>query len=83
MKAAWQYKQEWEEINFLRLTVCTRKIAHYFCFGAKTINQVASFLLFIAYCALKIVLACCYLLVATKTSLRNTKEEEWIFRQIK
>lgn len=83
MKAAWQYKERWEEENFLRLVSLAENSWRTVYFLIRKINLVLSVAIFIAYKAIKFVLALTCLILTTEMSLRETKEETWMFRQIK
>ncbi|MEQ1722027.1 MAG: hypothetical protein ABL930_02550 [Pseudobdellovibrio sp.] len=84
MKAAKQYKQQWEEANWIRLLFLANRIY-------EALNQIfkyiligANVFLFIIYQAFKAFWLILKLLLLTEPSLiRIEKDETWIFRQIK
>lgn len=83
MKAAKQYKEQWEELNFLRLMKFTEnvlKLAGDFLSKANAITHV---LLFIFYKLMVIAWRTGHVLLMTEPLVKVEKEETWIYRQIK
>ncbi len=83
MKAAWQFKQEWEQENFIRLVNLSDKTLNAFHQFLKQFRLILSLIFFISYKIADITLAIVLVSLATETSLRCKRDEEWIFRQIK
>ena len=84
MKAAKQYKEQWEEANLLRLIFLGNQAYEAL---NKLINRTLiaiNILLFITYQAGKGLLLVIKLLLLTEPSLNKIERDEtWIFRQIK
>lgn len=84
MKAAKEYKAQWEEVNWLRLVYLAnsinRSIYKLFRYGVIVFNV----LLFISYKAVKaLALIIKFLLLSEPSLNRYERDETWIFRQIK
>lgn len=84
MKAAKQYKQQWEEANWIRLLFIANRIYEALNKIFKNVLIGVNVFLFIIYQALKAGWLIVKLLFLTEPSLiRIEKDETWIFRQIK
>ena len=84
MKAAKQYKEQWEEANLLRL-IHIGSQAYEILSGLFTKTLIViNVLLFITYQAAKSLLIIIRLLLLTEPSINKIERDEtWIFRQIK
>ena len=84
MKAAREYKQQWEEANWLRLIYLANHLSEAFYKLLKKALIVINVFLYIIYQAFKGLLLIVKLLLLTQPSLNKIERDEtWIFRQIK
>lgn len=84
MKAAKQYKEQWEELNWLRLIYLGKQISELFNVIFKKITIALNLFLFISYLVIKTLWLFIKLLLLTEPSIqRIERDETWIFRQIK
>jgi hypothetical protein len=72
MKAVRQYKQQWEEEQFLQLV-------HF----AEQIYKALNLFIYISYQLIKLVFNLIHLVLFTETNHQLIKDEQWIYRQIK
>lgn len=84
MKAAKQYKQQWEEANWLRLIYLANQLSSVLYKLFKKTAIVINVFLFIIYQAVKALFLIIQLLFLTEPALKRIERDEtWIFRQIK
>lgn len=84
MKAARQYKQQWEEANWLRLIYIASQISLFFYKLFSKVLIVINVFIFIIYQALRGLILIIKLLLLTDSRINKIeKDETWIFRQIK
>ena len=84
MKAAKEYKEHWEEVNFLRLLHLAIEIHRTLNKYLKRAIVIFNVLLYIVYQAAKGLFLIIKLLLLTEPSLnRIERDETWIFRHIK
>lgn len=83
MKAAKQYKEQWEEVNFLRLMRFIESVLKFTgAILAKT-NAFTHVLLFLFYKLMVLAWRTGHVLLMTEPIVKIEKEETWIYRQIK
>ncbi len=84
MKAAREYKEQWEEANWLRLIYLANQFNSVLYNLLKKAAIVINVFLYIIYQAVKALFLIIKLLLLTEPGLnRIEKDETWIFRQIK
>ena len=84
MKEAREYKQQWEEANWLRLIYLANQFSEAFYKLLKKALIIINVFLYIIYQAFKGLLLIIKLLLLTQPSLNKIERDEtWIFRQIK
>lgn len=84
MKAAREYRQQWEEANWLRLIYLAHQLSEVFYKILKKALVITNVFLYILYQAIKGLLLIIKLLLLTQPSLNKIERDEtWIFRQIK
>ncbi len=84
MKAVRAYKENWEEINLLRLIHTAKLINEKINVAIKVALIVFNVLLYISYRALKGLCLIVHLLLFTEPRIIQVeKDETWIFRQLK
>ena len=84
MKAAKQYKEHWEEINWLRLVYLAQAINRAIYKLFRSASAAINVLLYLSYQAIKGLILVIKLLLLSEPELRRIeKDETWIFRQIK
>lgn len=84
MKAAREYRQQWEEANWLRLIYLANQLSEVFYKILKKALVITNVFLYIVYQAIKGLLLIIKLLLLTQPSLNKIERDEtWIFRQIK
>lgn len=84
MKAVKEYREQWEEENFMRLLNASIMTFNFFRKAGKRLSTVLNILLFIGYQAVKGLFMIVKLLFLTESSIQKIERDEtWIFRQIK
>lgn len=84
MKAAREYKQQWEEANWIRLIYLAGQLSEIINKILKNTAIAINVALYIIYQAIKGLLLIIKLLLLTEPSLNKIERDEtWIFRQIK
>lgn len=84
MKAAKEYKQQWEEANWLRLIYLAGQLSEIINKILKKTAIAINVALYIIYQTIKGLLLIIKLLLLTEPSLNKIERDEtWIFRQIK
>ena len=84
MKAAKEYREQWEEANLLRLIVTAERVYEKINHFLKQAIIVLNVLVYIMFQAIKGLLLIIKLLLMTEPAInRIERDETWIFRQIK
>ena len=84
MKAAKQYKEHWEEVNWLRLVYLANVINRAIYKLLRNAGIAINVLLYLSYQAIKGLVMVFKLLLLSEPELRRVERDEtWIFRQIK